>query len=78
MQRARLEGPAEGGSFAIQAIEGRLREAGIWDCLRRGRADEARARAQRWGFAPSTSMACDSGSWLLASELSLEPPPTHA
>jgi len=47
---------------------------GIWDCLRTGRYDEARARAAL-GVCVLDQQACDSGSFLLATELSLEDPP---
>ena len=51
--------------------------AGIWDCLRNNRVEEARARAAL-GVAMMDQMACDRGGWLLASETSLEPPPPYA
>lgn len=50
---------------------------GIWDCLRQGRHDEARARAAL-GVAMLDQQSCDQGGWLLASELSLEPPPPYS
>ena len=51
--------------------------AGIWDCLRNNRIEEARARAAL-GVAMIDQMACDRGGWLLASETTLEPPPPYA
>ena len=52
--------------------------AGIWDCLRSGKHDEARARAGL-ALAQIDQQSCDRGNWLLASELSLEPaPPAHS
>ena len=47
---------------------------GIWDCLRSGRVEEARARAAL-GVCMLDQQSCDAGSWLLAGELSLESPP---
>ena len=40
--------------------------AGIWDCLREQKYQEARARA---------AQSLDTGSWLIAQEVMLEPPP---
>ena len=51
--------------------------AGIWDCLMRGAVDEARARAAL-ATACFDQQACDRGGWLLASEMTLEPPPPYA
>ncbi|CAK9095183.1 unnamed protein product, partial [Durusdinium trenchii] len=51
--------------------------AGIWDCLRLGRYEEARARAGL-GVAMIDQHACDKGSFLVASELTLEEPPPFA
>ena len=48
--------------------------AGIWDCLRTGRHEEARARAAL-GVCALDQHACDSGNWLLATELTMESPP---
>ena len=48
--------------------------AGIWDALRAGRNCEARARAAL-ALAQIDQQACDRGSFLLAAEVSLEPPP---
>lgn len=48
--------------------------AGIWDCLRGGRHEEARARAGL-ALAQLDQQACDRGSFLLASEVSLESAP---
>ena len=51
--------------------------AGIWDCLRLGRHEEARARAAL-GVAMVDQHACDKGSFLVASEIVLEDPPPFA
>lgn len=51
--------------------------AGIWDSLRLGRREEARARAAL-GVAMIDQHACDKGSFLVASELVLEEPPPFA
>lgn len=48
--------------------------AGIWDCLRHGKTAEARARAAL-AVAVMDQHSCDRGSWLLASEVTLENPP---
>ena len=50
---------------------------GIWDCLRQGRVDEARARAAL-GVAAADQTAHDRGSWLLASKVLLEHAPPFA
>ena len=51
--------------------------AGIWDCLRSGRVDEARARCGL-ALAQLDQQACDRGSFLLASEISLESAPPYS
>lgn len=51
--------------------------AGIWDCMRLGRYEEARARAAL-GVAMVDQHACDKGSFLVASEVVLEEPPPFA
>ena len=51
--------------------------AGIWDCLMQGRHEEARARAAI-ATACFDQQSCDRGAWLLANELTLEPPPPYA
>lgn len=65
----------------IQSFPSTIRSAwllaGIWDCLRADRIDEARARAAL-GVAMLDQQSCDQGGWLLASELSLEPAPPYA
>ena len=48
--------------------------AGVWDCLRHGKVGEARARAAL-AVAVMDQHGCDRGSWLLASEVTLEIPP---
>ena len=48
--------------------------AGIWDCLIEGRVHEARARAAL-SLASIDQQSLDSGSWILAQELSLEASP---
>ena len=62
----------------VQAFPSTMRAAwtlgGIWDCLRTGRTGEARARAAL-GVCALDQHACDSGSWLLATELTMESPP---
>eukprot|EP00435_Cladocopium_sp_Y103_P007514 s684_g2.t1 len=62
----------------IQAYPTTVRAAwalgGIWDCLRTGRIEEARARTAL-SVCVLDRQACDAGSWLLASELALESPP---
>ena len=50
---------------------------GVWDCLRNGRAEEARARAAL-GVAMLDQQSCDRGAWLLAAEASLEAPPPYS
>lgn len=50
--------------------------AGIWDCLKSGRPEEGRARAAL-GLAMLDQQSCDAGSWLVAGEISLEPPPPY-
>ena len=51
--------------------------AGIHDCLRQGRSDEARARcALMMAAADQTSL--DGGNWLLSQEILLEEPPPFA
>ena len=50
--------------------------AGIWDSLRAGRVDEARARAAL-GVAQIDQQSYDAGGWLMAQELSLEQPPPY-
>jgi hypothetical protein len=50
---------------------------GIWDALRGGRVEEARARAAL-GVAMLDQQACDRGAWLLAAEASLEAPPPYS
>ena len=65
----------------IQAFPASIRAgwalAGIWDCLRGGRNDEARARAAL-ALAQLDQQSCDRGSYLLAAEVSLEAPPPYA
>eukprot|EP00435_Cladocopium_sp_Y103_P054406 s44_g17.t1 len=52
--------------------------AGIWDCLRQNKYEEARARAGL-AVAQIDQQSCDRGNWLLAAELALEPaPPAHS
>eukprot|EP00435_Cladocopium_sp_Y103_P014703 s4063_g3.t1 len=52
--------------------------AGIWDCLRANKIEEARARAGL-ALAQIDQQSCDRGNWLLAAEISLEPaPPSHS
>ena len=51
--------------------------AGVWDALRLGRVEEARARAAL-GVAMADQHACDKGSFLVASELTLEEAPPFA
>ena len=51
--------------------------AGIWDALMQGRHEEARARAAI-ATACFDQQSCDRGAWLLANELTLEPPPPYA
>jgi len=51
--------------------------AGIWDCLMKGRTEEARARAAL-ATACYDQQSCDRGGWLLAAELTLEPPPPYS
>lgn len=51
--------------------------AGIWDCLRTGRHEEARARAGL-ALAQLDQQACDRGSFLLAAEVSLESAPPYS
>ena len=51
--------------------------AGVWDALRLGRIEEARARAAL-GVAMADQHACDKGSFLVASELTLEEAPPFA
>lgn len=48
--------------------------AGVWDCLRHDKIGEARARAAL-AVAVMDQHGCDRGSWLLASEATLEIPP---
>ena len=48
--------------------------AGVWDCLRQGRVEEARARAAL-GVASFDQLGIDKGSWLVAGELALEDAP---
>eukprot|EP00435_Cladocopium_sp_Y103_P020762 s4288_g5.t1 len=59
----------------VQAFPSTIRAAwtlgAIWDCLRTGRIEEARARAAL-GVCALDQHACDSGNWLLATELTLE------
>ena len=50
--------------------------AGIWDALKSGRPEEGRARAAL-GLAMLDQQSCDAGSWLVAGEISLEPPPPY-
>lgn len=65
----------------IQAYPASIRAgwaiAGVWDCLRAGKAEEARARC---GLALATldQQACDRGSYLLAAEVCLESPPPYS
>lgn len=65
----------------IQAYPNSVRMAwvlgGIWDALRGGRHEEARARAAL-GVAMVDQQACDRGQWLLAAEASLEMPPPYS
>ena len=65
----------------IQAFPASIRSgwalAGIWDCLRRGQNEEARARAAL-ALAQLDQQSCDRGSFLLAAEVSLEAPPPYA
>jgi hypothetical protein len=48
--------------------------AGIWDCLRQGRHEEARARCAL-AVASLDQLGVDKGSWLVASEVCLEDAP---
>ena len=48
--------------------------AGIWDCLREQKYQEARARAAL-AIAALDQQSLDAGSWLIAQEVMLEPPP---
>ena len=48
--------------------------AGIWDCLREQKYQEARARAAL-AIAALDQQSLDTGSWLIAQEVMLEPPP---
>lgn len=50
---------------------------GVWDCLRQNKVEEARARSAL-AVALLDQQSCDSGSWLLAGELSLEAPPPYS
>ena len=47
---------------------------GVWDALRAGKVDEARARCAL-GVASLDQLGIDKGSWLVASEVLLEEPP---
>ena len=51
--------------------------AGIWDCLRAGKVDEARARTGL-ALAQLDQQACDRGNFLLAAEISLENAPPYS
>eukprot|EP00435_Cladocopium_sp_Y103_P012467 s3412_g3.t1 len=48
--------------------------AGVWDALRQGKVPEARARCAL-GVAALDQLGIDRGSWLVASEMTLEEPP---
>lgn len=65
----------------IQAYPAAIRSgwaiAGIWDSLRGGRHEEARARAGL-ALAALDQQSCDRGSFLLAAEVSLESPPPYS
>lgn len=65
----------------IQAYPAAIRSgwaiAGIWDSLRCGRHEEARARAGL-ALASLDQQACDRGSFLLAAEVSLETAPPYS
>ena len=65
----------------IQAYPAAIRSgwalAGIWDSLRGGRHDEARARAGL-ALAALDQQACDRGSYLLAAEVAMEAPPPYS
>ena len=65
----------------ISSFPGTIRPAwlcaGIWDALMMGRVEEARARAAL-ATACFDQQSCDRGGWLLAAELTLEPPPPYA
>lgn len=62
----------------IQAFPSSVRAAwsmaAIWDCLRNNKVAEARARAGL-ALAQIDQQSCERGSWLIASELAMEPPP---
>lgn len=64
----------------IQSYQSAIRPAwiiaGIWDSLRQNKVEEARARAGL-GLAMLDQQGCDSGGWLIASEMSLEAPPPY-
>lgn len=64
----------------IQSYQSAIRPAwiiaGIWDSLRQNKVEEARARAGL-GLAMLDQQGCDSGGWLIASEMSLESPPPY-
>ena len=51
--------------------------AGIHDCLRAGKVEEARARCMLL-LAQGDQLSIDRGSWIVASELALEPAPPMA
>ncbi len=65
----------------IQAFPASIRAgwalAGVWDCLRQNRVEEARARTGL-ALAALDQQACDRGSYLLAAEVSLEAPPPYS
>ena len=65
----------------IQAYPAAIRSgwaiAGIWDSLRGGRHEEARARAGL-ALAALDQQSCDRGSYLLAAEVALESPPPYS
>ena len=65
----------------IQAYPASIRAgwalAGVWDCLRQNRVEEARARTGL-ALAALDQQACDRGSYLLAAEVSLEAPPPYS
>ena len=74
--RGWLEHRSKIGNY-VGAIRPAWIMAGAWDNLRGGHHDRARARLAL-GVAAYDQQAYDRGSWLLAGELSLEPPPPYA